>query len=58
MRLLGAEVRGVSSGSKTLKDAISEAMRDWVTDNVQPIIFWGVRWVRIRIPRWCATFIV
>jgi tryptophan synthase beta chain len=32
MRLLGAEVRGVDSGSKTLKDAISEAMRDWVTN--------------------------
>ncbi len=32
MCLLGAEVRGVSSGSKTLKDAISEAMRDWVTN--------------------------
>src|SRR5450631_971698 len=32
MRLLGAEVRGVSFGSKTLKDAISEAMRDWVTN--------------------------
>ncbi|MDE3201140.1 MAG: tryptophan synthase subunit beta [Acidobacteriota bacterium] len=32
MRLLGAEVRGVTSGSKTLKDAISEAMRDWVTN--------------------------
>jgi len=32
MRLLGAEVRGVSSGSKTLKDAISQAMRDWVTN--------------------------
>src|SRR5580692_10576668 len=32
MRLLGAEVRGVSSGSKPLKDAISEAMRDWVTN--------------------------
>ena len=32
MRLLGAEVRGVSSVSKTLKDAISEAMRDWVTN--------------------------
>src|SRR5215472_14290823 len=32
MRLLGAEVRGVSSGSKTLKDAISEAMRDWTTN--------------------------
>jgi len=32
MRLLGAEVRGVSAGSKTLKDAISEAMRDWTTN--------------------------
>ncbi len=32
MRLLGAEVRGVGSGSKTLKDAINEAMRDWVTN--------------------------
>ena len=30
MRLLGAEVRGVDSGSRTLKDAINEAMRDWV----------------------------
>jgi tryptophan synthase beta chain len=29
MRLLGAEVRGVASGSRTLKDAINEAMRDW-----------------------------
>ncbi len=33
MRLLGAEVVGVDSGSQTLKDAISEAMRDW-TENV------------------------
>ncbi len=32
MRLLGAEVHGVSSGSQTLKDAINEAMRDWVTN--------------------------
>ena len=32
MRLLGAEVRSVTSGSKTLKAAISEAMRDWVTN--------------------------
>jgi len=32
MRLLGAAVVGVSSGSRTLKDAISEAMRDWVTN--------------------------
>jgi tryptophan synthase beta chain len=32
MRMLGATVRGVSGGSATLKDAISEAMRDWVTN--------------------------
>ena len=32
MRLLGAEVSGVSSGSATLKDALNEAMRDWVTN--------------------------
>jgi tryptophan synthase beta chain len=32
MRLLGAKVVGVSAGSRTLKDAISEAMRDWVTN--------------------------
>jgi tryptophan synthase beta chain len=32
MRLLGAEVRPVSSGSRTLKDAMNEALRDWVTN--------------------------
>ena len=32
MNLLGAEVRGVDSGSCTLKDAINEALRDWVTN--------------------------
>lgn len=32
MRLLGAEVRVVKSGSRTLKDAINEALRDWVTN--------------------------
>ncbi|MEE8258597.1 MAG: tryptophan synthase subunit beta [Sphingomonadales bacterium] len=32
MRLLGAEVRPVSSGSKTLKDAMNEALRDWVAN--------------------------
>ena len=32
MRLLGAEVRPVASGSRTLKDAINEALRDWVTN--------------------------
>jgi tryptophan synthase beta chain len=32
MRMLGAEVRGVSSGSRTLKDATNEAMRDWIAN--------------------------
>ena len=32
MKLLGAEVRSVTSGSKTLKDAMNEALRDWVTN--------------------------
>jgi len=32
MRLLGAEVRGVDAGSRTMKDAINEAIRDWVTN--------------------------
>ena len=32
MKLLGAEVRSVESGAKTLKDAINEALRDWVTN--------------------------
>jgi tryptophan synthase beta chain len=32
MRLLGARVEGVTTGSRTLKDAVSEAMRDWVTN--------------------------
>lgn len=32
MRLLGAEVRGVEEGTRTLKDACSAAIRDWVTN--------------------------
>ena len=32
MKLMGAEVHGVASGSRTLKDAINEAIRDWVTN--------------------------
>ena len=31
MRLLGAEVKGVSTGTGTLKDAVSEAMREWTS---------------------------
>src|ERR1051325_2949383 len=32
MKLLGAEVRPVTSGTRTLKDAVNEAIRDWVTN--------------------------
>ena len=32
MKLLGAEVKSVNSGTKTLKDALNEALRDWVTN--------------------------
>lgn len=32
MKLLGAKVESVKTGSRTLKDAINEAMRDWVTN--------------------------
>jgi len=53
MRLLGAEVRGVSSGSCTLKDAINEAMRMCG----RRIICWGACWEHIRIRRWCGIFI-
>ena len=38
MRMLGAEVRAVTAGSRTLKDATSEAIRDWVT-NVQDTFY-------------------
>ncbi len=41
MKLLGAEVRPVSSGTKTLKDAINEAMRDWVTNVADTFYVFG-----------------
>ncbi len=49
MRLLGAKVEPCPTGSRTLKDAISEAMRDWVTNVATRIICWGRRWARILI---------
>ena len=50
MKLLGAEVIPVESGSRTLKDAINEAMRDWVT-NVETTFYLlgSALWVRIHI---------
>jgi tryptophan synthase beta chain len=41
MRMLGAEVRGVDAGARTLKDAINEAMRDWVTNVEQSYYLLG-----------------
>jgi tryptophan synthase beta chain len=41
MKLLGAEVRPVTSGSKTLKDAINEAIRDWVTNVASTFYLFG-----------------
>lgn len=41
MRLLGAEVRSVTSGSRTLKDAINEAIRDWVTNVEETFYIFG-----------------
>ena len=57
MRLLGAEVRGVDSGSRTLKDAINEAMRDWVTNvrNTHYLLA-AVCSGRILTRPWFATF--
>jgi len=48
MKLLGATVVPVESGSKTLKDAVNEALRDWVT-NVRTTC-WAPPWARIPIP--------
>ena len=56
MRLLGAEVRGVDSGTRTLKDAINEAMRDWVTNvRTTHYLLGSVLGRASRTPRWCAS---
>ena len=47
MRLLGAEVTGVSNGSATLKDAVSEAMRDWLPTSKPRTTCSGPRLARI-----------
>ena len=55
MRLLGAEVIGVESGSKTLKDAINEAIRDWVTNVRTTHYLLARRWGRTPTRPSCAT---
>ncbi len=53
MRALGAEVRPVTSGSKTLKDAMNEALRDWVT-NVHDT-FYCIRFSTTRMSKSTAS---
>ena len=50
MQLLGAEVRPVRSGSRTLKDAVNEAMRDWVASVETPTTASDRSWDRTPIP--------
>ena len=56
MRLLGAEVRGVDAGARTLKEAVSAAIRDWVANvGVDALRDRLVRRARAVSRRWCAT---
>ena len=56
MRLLGAEVVPVTSGSATLKDAVNEAMREWVAHRHETRTTASARsWGRIRSRGWCAS---
>ena len=55
MRLLGAEVRPVRSGSRTLKDAVNEALRDWVATVESTHYCLGRSWDRTPSRGWCAS---
>jgi len=57
MKLLGASVVPVESGSKTLKDALNEAMRDWVTNVENTFYIIGTVAGPHPYRRWCATSI-
>src|SRR5438094_8830467 len=51
MKMLGAKVHPVESGSKTLKDAINEALRDWVTNVQNTYYLWDRLWAHILTRR-------
>jgi tryptophan synthase beta chain len=55
MQLLGAEVVAVTNGSQTLKDAVNEALRDWVANVDRPTTSSAPSPAPTRSPRWCAT---
>ena len=56
MKLLGAEVVPVTSGRATLKDAMNEALRDWVTNVDDTSTSSAPRPARTPIPNWCVIF--
>lgn len=56
MKLLGARVESVESGSKTLKDALNEAMRDWVTNVDNTFYIIGTVAGPTLIQLWCVIF--
>ena len=55
MKLLGATVVPVTSGSRTLKDALNEAMRDWVTNIENTFYIIGTVAGPDPIRAWCGT---
>jgi tryptophan synthase beta subunit len=55
MKLLGAEVKPVSAGHGTLKDAMNEALRDWVTNVEDTYYLIGTAAGPHPIRNWCAT---
>ena len=55
MKLLGAEVLPVTTGPRTLKDAMNEALRDWVANVETPSTSSARSPARTPIRRWCAT---
>ena len=55
MRLMGATVVPVTTGDRTLRAAIDEALRDWVSDPLDTYYCWARPSGRIPIPTWCAN---
>ena len=56
MKMLGAKVVPATSGSKTLKDATNEAMRDWINNPVDTHYIIGSVVGPILIPKWWRSF--
>ena len=55
MRMLGAQVRAVHTSTATLKDAMNEALRDWIANVADTYYLLAPARARIPIPGWCAS---